>query len=185
MGNFSLLLKARPFLCSGDLVQRDFSEGFGERCVNEGLILKWPLLTQPQHVSWDDLAYSLMCMCVHLHDCTCTTYMPGPKGVAIGNWIPWSWSWERLWATMWVLGTVPKSSARAADALNQQVIPPAPLPCSLQCLKWNLCILKAPSCLDLSMLYCSCKFCSPITPPLLKVIMSAPSQTDWCYPYYI
>lgn len=33
-------------------------------------------------------------------------------------WIPWNWSYKRLWATWWVLGTELKSSAKATSTLN-------------------------------------------------------------------
>jgi hypothetical protein len=41
------------------------------------------------------------------------------------NWIPWNWSYWRLLAIMWVLGTQPESSARATTALSCWVIFPA------------------------------------------------------------
>lgn len=36
--------------------------------------------------------------------------------VRSGHWIPWTWSYKWLWATIWVLGTEPSSSAGAASA---------------------------------------------------------------------
>jgi hypothetical protein len=37
-----------------------------------------------------------------------------------GHWILWNWSYRRLWAAMWVLGTKPQSSARPASAPDHQ-----------------------------------------------------------------
>lgn len=37
---------------------------------------------------------------------------------------PWNWSHGRLWATKWVLGTEPRSSARAPSSLDHQTISP-------------------------------------------------------------
>lgn len=81
MGNFSLLLKSDFSIVLG-IWSRETSQRDLLRCVNEGLILKGLLLTQAQHPSCDDLSIlsPLMCMCVHLHDCTCTTYVPWPIG---------------------------------------------------------------------------------------------------------
>ena len=38
----------------------------------------------------------------------------------------WNWSYRQMWATMWVLATKSKFPARAANALNQWTISPAP-----------------------------------------------------------
>lgn len=40
-------------------------------------------------------------------------------------WIPWNWSYKRLWATWWVLGTEFKSSAKATSTLNWRAVFPS------------------------------------------------------------
>ena len=66
-----------------------------------------------------------MCMtvlpaCMYVHQC-CAMPMEVREDVVI----PWKWSYKLLLAAMWVLGFKAGSSARAADALNCQVISPA------------------------------------------------------------
>lgn len=40
----------------------------------------------------------------------------------IEHWIPCNWSYRQLWATVWLLGTEPRSSSRAANALNRWTV---------------------------------------------------------------
>lgn len=42
-------------------------------------------------------------------------------------WIPWNWNQRQLWAAMWMLGTRPGSSRRAANVLKLRALP-SPLP---------------------------------------------------------
>lgn len=42
--------------------------------------------------------------------------------------IIWSWSYKRLWVTIWALGIEPRSSRKAASALHRLAISPAPSP---------------------------------------------------------
>lgn len=67
--------------------------------------------------------------CVYVYMYTVST--PPPSEVRRGNSVPWNWSLKWLLAAMWVLGTKPKSSARAASALKCWVLSPAPLTLSL------------------------------------------------------
>lgn len=54
------------------------------------------------------------------HVCLRTTYVPGAHSVQKTQQIFRNWSYSRLWATVWVLGTEPGSSARAMGALNHR-----------------------------------------------------------------
>lgn len=45
-----------------------------------------------------------------------------PEGTRRGHLVPYNWSYRQWWATKWVLGTKPRSSARALGALNCWVI---------------------------------------------------------------
>lgn len=40
-----------------------------------------------------------------------------PVEAGRGHWIPWSWSYRCLWGITWVLGSEPRSSARATSPL--------------------------------------------------------------------
>lgn len=55
----------------------------------------------------------LACMSVHMH----TAFMPEKKGVGPPEPEP-----HMLWATMWVLGTQPRSSEKVASALKRWAI---------------------------------------------------------------
>ena len=61
-----------------------------------------------------------VCMCVCVL-CPCLV----PLKVRRGCQIPWNWSYRQLWAASWVLGSEPRSSARAASALLCWAIYPA------------------------------------------------------------
>lgn len=61
------------------------------------------------------------CMSVHV----CTWYLWSPGQEKVLDSLDRSYGW--LWATMWILGTKPRSSARAACALSCWAISPAPL----------------------------------------------------------
>ena len=53
----------------------------------------------------------------------CAPYMClVPMEDSRGCWIPWTWSYIWLWATMWVLRTEPGSSERAASTLKHWII---------------------------------------------------------------
>lgn len=47
-----------------------------------------------------------------------------PVEVRRGHWVPRNWSYRQLWGAMWVLGTEPEASARAARALDPWVVSP-------------------------------------------------------------
>jgi hypothetical protein len=49
-------------------------------------------------------------------------YVCMPSKIRRRHRIPWNWNYRWLWAAMWVLGTKPKSSARAGRALNHWAI---------------------------------------------------------------
>lgn len=53
------------------------------------------------------------CACMH----TCAPHVCKAYEAKMRHWIPWKWNCRLLWATMWVLGTEPGSSRRAASAL--------------------------------------------------------------------
>lgn len=55
---------------------------------------------------------------MYLSACVFFTCLLGIPEARRGHWIHWSWSYRRLWATTWVLGTEPSSSGRAASAIN-------------------------------------------------------------------
>ena len=57
-----------------------------------------------------------MYACLHAHVCTmCVSDAPGGQKRALG---PPELSYRQLWANMWVLGTQPEYSGRAASVLN-------------------------------------------------------------------
>ena len=45
-----------------------------------------------------------------LQVCLCTKYVPGTHTVLKRHQIPWNWTYRWLWASMWGLGTKPRSS---------------------------------------------------------------------------
>jgi hypothetical protein len=60
------------------------------------------------------------------------------------GWIPCIWGYGQLWAPMWVLGTKPGLSGRAASSINDWAISPAP---------FAFCLL-----LSISYLHCVCVY---------------------------
>lgn len=60
-------------------------------------------------------------MCVYV----CNMYVPGADDVLKKIAITWDWSFGCLWATMWVLGTEPRSFASETIALYYRAISPA------------------------------------------------------------
>lgn len=61
-----------------------------------------------------------------LHVCVCPSYMSGACRVQTRCWIPWDWSYRRLWDTMWELEIKPWSSKRAASTSNLWALSPDP-----------------------------------------------------------
>lgn len=69
-----------------------------------------------------------MCLCVCLGACLCTMCMTEPLEVSRGRQSPWTWSYRRCWAVVWMLQMEPVLSERAVGALIHWAISPAPGP---------------------------------------------------------
>ena len=125
------------------------------RCVNEGMPLERLLWLKPNILLVMTWACSLInvyvCAWLYMHHIRARAHGGGKRKLD-----SLELELERLWATMWVLGRVSESSAKAADVLNTGPSPSHNSACfslnkaALQCLKGNLSILKASSCLALS-----------------------------------
>ena len=66
------------------------------------------------------LCFILWLFCLHVY--MCTKYMPSAHRGEKTVQMPWHWSYWWLRATLYVLGTEPGSSARAASVLNHWAI---------------------------------------------------------------
>lgn len=62
---------------------------------------------------------SICMLCLHVYICTvCLVHLEARRG----HRIIWDWSYRQLSATMWFLGTKPRSSERAARTLSHRAI---------------------------------------------------------------
>jgi hypothetical protein len=72
--------------------------------------------TAQQSQTFKDLFF--ICMCVSLPGlgwtCVCIAHR------ARRHQVPWNWTYRWLWTSMWVLGSEPPSSAKAASALTSE-----------------------------------------------------------------
>jgi hypothetical protein len=80
----------------------------------------YKLHLQPTSSLFIQLFLCVWIFCLHVYKCMCTCLVPTEDIL--------NWSYGRLWAVMWLLGTEPRSSARAASALNLWIISLAPAP---------------------------------------------------------
>lgn len=63
---------------------------------------------------------------VCIHECMYSKYVPNATRRHRGHQFPWNWNCKWLWATMWILGIKPRSSAKATCAINHWAIGPGP-----------------------------------------------------------
>lgn len=64
--------------------------------------------------------YLFYLMCIHVLPssvCVCTRFVSSAQEARRGCEVPWNWSYEWLWTTVWVLGVELWSSARLVSTL--------------------------------------------------------------------
>lgn len=108
------------------------------------------------------------------HVCLCTTCMPSAHSVQKTQQIVQNWSYSRLWATVWVLGTEPGYSASAVAALNHWAASPA----------HSFFFLNLPMFLEGDDSIC-CLHILSVSPLLLILLTLLSMHTaclDYCYP---